>query len=158
MFHPKIIEATLQRWAAKPGNFEPEYHSALEAERIAAHFNSLVEPDENGALVSVRHPDKDWRETLEPDEIRLIRNEMILCRADFSYFVSRYCWIKSEEDRVVRMQPWISQQIFLSILAEMQEQNISLMLIILKARQLGLSRIISLILLHAVLFFAHTNA
>ena len=158
MFHQKIINATLERWAAKPGNFNPEYHSVLEAERVAAHFNSLVEPDENGALVSVRHPEKDWRETLEPDEIRLIRNETILCRADFGYFVSRYAWIKSEEDRVIRMEPWVSQQIFLSILAEMQEQENSLMLIILKARQLGLSRVISLILLHAVLFQAHTNA
>jgi hypothetical protein len=158
MFHHRIIEATLRRWAAKPANFEPEYHSALEAERITAHFNSLIEPDENGTLRSVRHPDKDWRETLEPDEIRLIRNEMILCRADFNYFVSRYAWIKSDEDRVVRLDPWISQQIFLSILAEMQEQDISLMLIILKARQLGLSRIISLIVLHSVLYFPHTNA
>lgn len=158
MFHPKIINETLERWASKPGNFAPEYHTVVEAERITAHFNALVEPDENGVLVSVRHAEKDWRETLEPDEVRLIRNEMILCRADFSYFVSRYAWIKSDEDRVVRMEPWISQQIFLSILAEMQEQQISLMLIILKARQLGLSRVISLILLHSVLFQAHTNA
>ena len=158
MFHRKTINATLERWASRPGNFEPQYHSTLEAERLVAHFNALVEPDENGQPISVRAPGKDWRETLEPDEIRLIRNEMILCRADFGYFVSRYAWIKSEEDRVVRMEPWISQQIFLSILAEMQDEEICLMLIILKARQLGLSRIISLILLHAVLFFAHTNA
>src|SRR5215831_20320429 len=103
MFHPKIINATLARWASKPGNFEPEYHSAIETEQFTAHFNSIVEPDESGALVSVRAPGRDWRDTLEPDEIRLIRNEMILCRADFSYFVSRYAWIKSDEDRVVRM-------------------------------------------------------
>jgi hypothetical protein len=157
MFHPRIINATLNRWAAK--NFEPEYHSVIEAEQIAAHFNSLVESGPDGQqLVSLRNPEKDWRETLEPPEIRLIRNEMILCRADFSYFVSRYAWIKSDEDRVVRMDPWISQQIFLSILADMQDQEMSLMLIVLKARQLGLSRIISLILLHAVLFIANTNA
>lgn len=158
MFHPKIINATLDRWASRPGNFEPVHHSALEAERIAAHFNALVEPGEDGELVNARDPGKHWRDTLEPDEVRLIRNEMILCRADFSYFVSRYAWIKSDEDRVVRMEPWVSQQIFLSILAEMQAEEVSLMLIILKARQLGLSRVISLILLHAVLFFPHTNA
>lgn len=158
MFHPRIIEATLRLWASKKGNFEPEPRSVLEAERIAAHFNGLVETDESGNLVSVRNPDKDWRETLEPDEVQTIRNEMILCRADFAYFVSRYAWIKSEEDRVVRMDPWVSQQIFFSILAEMQNEEIALMLIILKARQLGLSRAISLILLHSVLFFANTNA
>jgi len=107
---------------------------------------------------SLRDPERDWRETLSPEELQFIRNERVLCRTDFSYFVSRYAYIKSDEDRVVRMEPWISQQIFLSILAEMQLEQISLMLIVLKARQLGLSRIISLILLHAVLFFAHTNA
>lgn len=159
MFHPTIIQKTLEKWAAYPGNAPPEYHTAADVEQIVAHFNSIVEVDpvsEN--LVSTRDPDKHWRETLEPDEVRLIRNEMILCRADFQYWVSRYCFIKSDEDRVVRMQPWISQQIFLSILSEMQQEEISLMLIILKARQLGLSRLISLILLHAVLFQANTNA
>src|SRR5215475_11087553 len=151
MFHPKAIEATLNQWAMQRGNFRPEYHSVLEAERYTLHFNSLIENNEVGESVNKRDPAKDWRDTLTAEETKLIRNERILCRADFSYFVSRYCWIKNEEDRVVRMDPWISQQIFLSILAEMQEQDLSLMLIILKARQLGLSRIISLILLHSVL-------
>lgn len=158
MFHPRIIQQTINRWAAKKGNFEPEYHSVLEAERNVAHFNSLVETDEDGSLVNLRDPSKPWRETLEEDEKKYIRNEIILCRADFSYFVSRYAFIKSDEDRTVRMDPWISQQIFLSILAEMQDQEIALMLIVLKARQLGLSRVISLILLHAVIFFANSNA
>ena len=158
MFHPKIVNAIIERWSKKQGNFVPEYHSVVEVEQLISHFNSLVEADEDGQLVSVRAPGKDWKETLESDEIRAIRNEMILCRADFNYFVSRYAWIKSDEDRVVRMEPWVSQQIFLSILAEMQQQEMCLMLIILKARQLGLSRLISLILLHAVLFSAHTNA
>src|SRR5262252_10726041 len=106
MFHPKVIEATLARWAAKPGHFEPEYHSVFDAERLTAHFNSLIDRDENGMLVNIRNPERDWRETLEPDEVHMIRNELLLCRADFQYFVSRYCWIKSEEDRVVRMEPW----------------------------------------------------
>lgn len=158
MFHPRIIENTLEQWSRQPGNFTPEYHTLLEAERITAHFNSLIEIDENGALRSLRNPEKNWRETLDPEEMRVIRNERILCRADFGYFVSRYGWIKNEEDRVVRMNPWISQQIFLSILAEMQADQLALMLIILKARQLGLSRVISLILLHSVVFSAHTNA
>jgi hypothetical protein len=158
MFHPKIVNQTLTRWAAREGNFEPEYHSALEVERNAAHFRALVDIDEDGALVNVRDPSKPWRETLDEEEKHYIRNEIILCRADFHYFTSRYAYIKSEEDRVVRMDPWISQQIFLSILAEMQAEEIALMLIVLKARQLGLSRVISLILLHAVLFSANTNA
>lgn len=158
MFHPRIIDQTIKRWAAAKGNFEPERHSALEAERNVAHFNSIVDRDEDGNLISLRDPARPWRETLEDDEKHYIRNEIILCRADFSYFVSRYAYIKSEEDRTVRLEPWISQQIFLSILAEMQDEEIALMLIVLKARQLGLSRVISLILLHAVIFFANSNA
>lgn len=158
MFHPKVIQKTLDEWTRQKGNFEPEPQTVLEAERGVAHLNSLVEIDETGAIRNLRDPSKDWRDTLEPDEARFIRNERILCRADFSYFVSRYGYIKSDEDRVVRMDPWISQQIFLSILADMQLEEIALMLIVLKARQLGLSRIISLIMLHAVVFHANTNA
>jgi hypothetical protein len=158
MFHPKVIASTLERWAATPGNFEPERLTVLEAERGVAHFNAIVELDPGGNIINVRDPDKDWRDTLTPEEVKYIRNERILCCSDFSYWASRYCWIKSEEDRVVRMEPWISQQIFLSILAEMQLDQLALMIILLKARQLGMSRIISLILLHAVLFFSNTNA
>jgi hypothetical protein len=157
MFHEKVINATLAGWSAQTGNFEPERHTLLEAERGVAHFEALIERTESG-LVNLRDPAKDWRETLDADEVRYIRNERILCRSDFGYWVSRYCWIKSDEDRVVRMDPWISQQIFLSILSEMQFDETALMLIVLKARQLGLSRIISLIILHAVLFNANTNA
>ena len=57
-----------------------------------------------------------------------------------------------------RFSPWRSQSIFLDIVAEMEDAQIALFLIILKARQLGISRIISLILLHRVIFYANRNA
>jgi hypothetical protein len=158
VFHPTIVQKTIERYASKRGNFLPQQRSVLEAEQFIRHMDSIVDQDPDGDLIAVRDPGAPWQSTLDAEETRAIRNELILCRADFSYFVSRYAFIKSDEDRVIRMDPWISQQIFLSILAEMQLQEISLMLIILKARQLGISRVISLILLHAVLFHANTNA
>lgn len=158
MFSQKLTNQKIERWV-RAGKFTPEYHSTAEVERATAHLNSLVQYDYGtDALVSTRNPDKNWEETLTPEEVRWIENETLLCRIDFQYFISRYVWIKSEEDRMVRMNPWPSQEIFLAIVAEMEEASIAIMLIVLKARQLGLSRVISLILLHGVVFFDNRNA
>lgn len=114
-------------------------------------INSVYQYDpEADDLVKVRE--------LAPEEIAWIRNERWLCKLDFRYFTSRYVWIKNEEDRKVRMSLWKSQEIFLEIVGEMELESLAIMLIILKARQLGLSRIISLILLHMVIFRSNVNA
>jgi hypothetical protein len=56
------------------------------------------------------------------------------------------------------MTLWKSQEIFLRLVAEMEDEEIAVFMIILKARQLGISRIVSLILLHRVVFDANVNS
>lgn len=158
MFSQIITNQTIERWV-RAGQFIPEYHSRAEVERVTAHLNGLAHFDYDAdKLIANRDSDKRVEETLTPEEVRWIDNETLLCRVDFHYFISRYVWIKSDEDRMVRMSPWPSQEIFLDIVGEMEELFIAVMLIILKARQLGLSRIISLIILHGVVFFDNRNA
>lgn len=158
MYSRKTSNQKIERWV-QAGQFIPEYHSVAECERAAAHLRGLVQVNyETGDLISIRNPNKRVEETLTPDEVRWIDNETLLCRIDFRYLISRYIFIKNEEDQTVRMTPWRSQEIFLDIIAEMEEQMVAIMLIILKARQLGLSRIISLILLHRVVFHDNRNA
>lgn len=158
MYSRKIVNAKIERYV-KAGKFAPEYHTVNECLRGVSHLDNLVETDpETDKIVAVRDSHKRLEDTLTKDEVAWIDNETLLCRVDFWYFISRYVWIKNEEDRAVRMTPWKSQEIFLSIIAEMEEQWVAIMLIILKARQLGLSRIISLILLHRINFFENRNA
>jgi hypothetical protein len=153
LYSPRIVAQKIDRWVAA-GKARPEYHSQAECARAVAPLDSLVEVDhERNRTVSRRDPDKSPEATLTQDELAWIENERLLSRIDFRYLVSRYAWIKNEEDRPVRMTPWRSQEIFLDIIGEMEEAFIAILLIILKARQLGLSRIISLIILHRVVFF-----
>jgi hypothetical protein len=148
----------IERWV-RAGRFTPEYHSISECEQAVSHLQSIVDIDyESERVISRRDPTRSPEETLTPQEIRWIENERLLCRVDFRYWVSRYVWIKNDEDQVFRFAPWRSQEIFLDIVAEMEEELIAIFLIILKARQLGISRVISLILLHRVIFYANRNA
>lgn len=171
MYSRRIVNKSLSHWASQPGNFEPEEHTVFECQRAIDHLNSIHIFDEDPeaflpviprrALASMdeQHARKEnWKNWLAPDEIKWIRNERILCACDFSYWLKRYALIKSEEEQTVRMTLWASQEIFMDIVAEMQDWEIAIFLIILKARQLGLSRIISLILLHRVIFHADVNA
>jgi hypothetical protein len=158
LYSTKSTNQKIERWI-RAGKFTPEVHSLAECERAISHFESLVEVDyESERVVSVRNPDARPEETLTKDEVRWIENETLLCRIDFRYWVSRYVFIKNDEDAIFRFTPWMSQSIFLDIIAEMEDEQIAIFLIILKARQLGISRIISLILLHRVIFYDNRNA
>lgn len=171
MFSRQVIDENLRAWAAQKGNFDPVPRSVIEVERATAHFDSLIIPYEGEKIpnvhvfqiqgedfISSRDATRDWRATLTPDEIRWIRNERIMARADFLYFCSRYAFIKDKASRVIRMQPWRSQEIFLDIVSELEVGKHAIMLDILKGRQLGLSRIISLIILSYIVFRGHINA
>jgi len=158
VYSTRIVNQRIERWV-RSGQFIPEYHSVAECERATAHLNSLATFDhEADKLIATRDPNRRVEETLTADEVRWIDNETLLCRLDFRYWVDRYVWIKNDEDQMFRFIAWVSQTIFLDIVAEMEEEGIAIFLIILKARQLGLSRVISLILLHRVIFFADRNA
>jgi hypothetical protein len=176
MFSKRVISASFDSWASTPGKKPLEYHSVIEVERANSHFSSLIEPWDGVKIpnlclfdiygksglridtVATRDQTVHWKKTLTQEEIDWIRNERALCTFDFDYWQTRYAFIKDADDRVMRMTPWVSQDIFLDICAEMQELGIAILLIILKARQLGLSREISLIILHDIVFQAHVNS
>lgn len=93
---------------------------------------------------------------LEPSEQKWITNEQTLCRWDFRYWLSRYHHVLSWKDNtLVRMEPNIAQNIFLEVIAESERKKWAIMMIILKARQLGMSTVCEAIIAHRVQF--HPN-
>lgn len=149
MFSRSVVEARLAQLQQQ--GVYLHYHTTADVDRMNSNLSAIYQQNpETEVLEKVRE--------LTPEEIKWVQNERLLCRIDFRYWVSRYVWIKNEEDRTVRMEMWRSQEIFLDIIGDMEAQQIAIMMIILKARQLGLSRIISLILLHGVIFFSNINA
>jgi len=176
MYSQRIITRDIDRWLAHPSNHGVKLvpASKLEFARAVSHLDTLVEHDiETGRLIPTRKVTPDgrqvfnsttgqpiltWQDTLTEDERLWIRYQRVLCAMDFWYWVERAAWIKDTDNRTVRMQLWDSQKIFLEIVAEMEDSEIAIFLIILKARQLGISRIITLILLHRVVFDSNINA
>lgn len=153
MYHPTIVKRTIARALAMGLIITPPvYHTRMEVLGWVQQINDLCE----------RRNDKDEvyydESVLTSQQLAFIENERFLCRVDFRYFVSRYGWIKDEEGHVFQFDPWISQVIFLDILAEMELEGLSIELIILKARQLGISAVIVFIMLHYLCFLAHINA
>lgn len=152
MYHPKVVEAAIKRAVdSRRLHRPPEYHSRAQCEEMAARLESIINRDENGNAIG------QSRE-LNEEEIQFVRNERFLCKVDFRYWCSHWAVIKNEEDRVVPFIPWPSQEIYMDVLAEHDLERIAIMLQVLKARQLGISRVNNLAGLHRVTFFKHINA
>lgn len=147
MYHLKVVEQKIERaLSQKLIPRPPTYYSRPEIEANIKHFDSIYDFETN-----------QWTRDLAADEVDFIRMERFLCRVDFKHLANSYCWIKSAEDLPIRFNMWPSQQILLDIISENELEGISIELMILKARQLGISRFVSLLLIHRCLNFSHLN-
>lgn len=128
--------------------WELQYHSVPQVEKTLRHFEALIDRDRGGSL----------RRPLKPDEERWIRNERMLCQADFNYWSTRYAYIRNWQEQLVRFEPNIAQRITLEIWGELESQGRAISEQALKARQLGKSTITELAVTHRVQFYPNVNA
>lgn len=96
---------------------------------------------------------------MQPDEREWIENERILCTYDYLYFATRYARIQSWDasEGIIRYKPNVAQLILNDICAEQEEQQLAIMLLLLKARQLGCSTDWIVRMLHRFLFWRDTK-
>lgn len=162
MYHPDVVSRRIEAAVASGEvyyeltaadgrrtrrHFQPTYHSVSEVDASVNHLRELFD-EEAGQT----------KRPLEESEIAFIANERLLCRLDYRYYAGSYCWIKDEEGRNVRYAPRVPQKIFQDVVAEHDLQGWPIELQVLKARQLGLSREISLMFGHRSIFWAGVNA
>jgi hypothetical protein len=141
-----IIRRRLEA-AGKRLGWTPEYHSVAAARSAADHLRALWD-EERGA----------WLRPLNRDEMRWISNERALAFSDAMYALTRYCHIKDWKNEIVLFEPNVAQRIVLEIIAGMEEVEREIMLQILKARQLGISTLIELLISLRVQTIAGVNA
>ena len=79
-------------------------------------------------------------------------NEQALCLCDASYFLTRYAFLKNEENVVQRFTFRVPQLIYFDILCDMEDHDFSLEIMALKARQLGVSIFSELLIAHRSIF------
>ena len=154
MYAKRII--TLRQNAALPAlrkvispDFDYEERSLKQVDSFITHMKGVAQ---DGAGYA---PLKYTRE-LTPEEVKWILNERTLCTCDFVYWATRYARIRDISNRIIHYTPNLAQKVFLSILEEMENDELELILQFLKARRLGISTICQLILAHRFIFHPNT--
>ncbi|CAN5951043.1 unnamed protein product [Sphagnum jensenii] len=74
------------------------------------------------------------------------------------YWAKNYAFVCDEQGQIFKFFPRKSQEIYRSIISEFDEKQVSIELLILKGRQLGVTTFTALMFLHRMLFVPHTQA
>jgi hypothetical protein len=138
--------------ASRDLGITPEYHDVREVvafdDHLRAsglyHYDSVGKPD---SLVNLTEFERAW-----------ILNEQMLIMCDAEYFLTRYAFVKDEQNIIKRFEFRVPQRILYDILAELEEGDRTLEFVILKARQLGMSTLIELLIGHRIIFGYGVNA
>ena len=146
MYSPRVIEDMLRDLAHGLG-FMPQRHSIAEVVEMNEKFDALWDNDQGR-----------WRRDLIPEENRWISNEIAMSQCSFPYWATRYAYIRTFDERVVRFSPNIAQRILLDVWAEMQAEGLAIIIQNLKARQLGISTLWELAVCHRTSFWPNVNA
>ncbi len=107
------------------------YHSVEACDQAAGHLEEIrkrTERDEGPEAV----PQYDQEES------RWIANERALCSLDYLYFATRYGYILAEEE-MIHYRPNVAQLIANDARAELEDLGWSVLMMFLKARQVGIT-------------------
>jgi len=119
-------------------------HSIAEIDEWTFRLNSIVDPTSTEKSFRLKRP-------LTEEERQFIANETLLCKISYPYFATRYCFILRDKGGEQRLRFWESQEYILEVIAELEDASQPILIINLKARQLGASTIYETILTHRVI-------
>lgn len=156
MYSESVILSKLADFERKNG-WALEYHSLAWVEEFKDYIASITSVDANTRNSYVEINQKITKD--RADWIRRqIQNEQSLCTIDSSYWETRYAYISDNGSDIYKFQNRKSQEVFDSIIAQFDLDQVAIELLILKARQLGVSTKVALKFLHRLLFLSNTQA
>jgi hypothetical protein len=150
MLHPQVIARKIQAIEQAKGIKLVEF-SVEQSIRMYDHFRSLEQEDGN-KISYARDGELPENFKYTDEERRWIQNEMYMCACSFRYWFFRYFFIKTLEGHIQRPDVLVAQLIYLDILSELDLAGLPILLLVLKARQLGLSTITEAIILWISIF------
>lgn len=156
MYSQKVIDANLEAFTQSEG-WTPTYHTRDQVQEFKEHVNSVTTADRRGSNqyyalnreLSTNHAKKIRR---------WIENEQVLCMMDSHYFEDRYAYVCDEKGEIYKFSNRLGQQVFDNVIAEAEERHVACELLVLKARQQGITTKTALKFLHRLLFLPHTQA
>jgi len=150
MFHPEVVKKKCEE-ASKKAGFKVWPQKLENSIGAYEFFQSITKSD--GKKVYYQRGDEDPEKfEFTENEKKWISNELWMCRCGFRYWFYRYFFIKTKDGKIQRPEKLIAQTILLDILAELDLAGVPILLLILKARQLGISTVIEAIILWIALF------
>ena len=135
----------------------PIHHTFGEVQEFTNYIKSITTIGSNskGAWIDKVAPLTDKRRA----EIRRwIQNEQVLCSLDYSYWRDNYAYCVDEGGQIRKFKNRRSQDVFDSIVAELEEQQAGIQILCLKARQIGITSLVALYFMHRMLFVPNVLA
>lgn len=130
-----------------------EYHNTEEIDRFDQYLrrNSMYVLDEDSGQPTGIQNITDFAR-------RWMLNEQILCLCDAAYCITHYGWVKDETNVIRRFGFRVAQRILYDIICDLEDLGAAIEILILKARQLGCSTVVELLIGHRIVFSYGINA
>lgn len=154
MFHAVKIEVKLAISLAKLQKDHPKLFPA--GSRLVRHSIAAVQ-EANEQIAELIDAKGELIRPLTDEEQRWIMNERAICRADFVYWATRYAYIKDWTGDYILFAPNIAQKIVLDVLSGLEGRGVAMLLLVHKARQLGVTTLSELIMLWRTMFTPGAN-
>lgn len=156
MYSQKIIFANLEEFARRE-KWMPEYRSFAEIQQLIEDINKITKIDYNtksGEVTLSTSITEKYRNEIH----HRVLNEQALCSLDSGYWEANYAYVCNEKGEIYKFTNRLSQKIYDAVVADFDEKQVSIELLILKGRQLGVTTKTALKFLHRMLFIPHTQA
>jgi len=114
--------------------FDPAdyYHSPEEVDS----FNTALQRQGKFTFDDTGKP--NGTQELTPADREFILHNQVLLMCDAVYGLTRFCWVKNEENIIERFRFRIPQRLLFDIICDLEERDAAIEIMILKARQLGM--------------------
>lgn len=157
MYSRKSVEAGLTV-AEQDLGFEPVYHSVEACDEAVRHFDLKRQRyfDANGFLPEAA-PAGSEKLLFDEAERLWIANERALCMVDYLYFATRYGWILSGQE-MIHYTPNKGQIIANDIRGVLEDLGWAIILLFLKARQVGITTDSQIVVAHRTFFYPNVVA
>ncbi|HEY6018874.1 MAG TPA: hypothetical protein VIY48_02995 [Candidatus Paceibacterota bacterium] len=155
MYSPRVVLQNLDEFARREG-WMPVPHSMDEINEFSEFIKSITETKSNTRSINVGLSKEITKKTAT--EIRrFVENEQAMCAMDCSYWEDRYAWVCDEKGMIFKFKNRRGQEILDRIIGDFEEDGVSIELLVLKARQLGISTKAAIKFLHRLMFFPFTQ-
>ncbi len=128
-------------YGREPSYFSPDEIDAFDAKLVR---EGKVLYDDTGKPASVIN--------VNPADADFIQQNQTLVMCDAVYALTRFCYVKNEQNIVQRFKFRVPQRLLFDIICDLEEQSAAIEIMILKARQLGMTTLVQLLIAIRIIF------